>query len=266
MLWHSFCQSVAQALTIFRMKLPSTYLLTGLALAISSLLMPARAQPTYSRDLGEVALGLYQQANSPGALERMRKDLVKAPEAYLVNLDQPGVLVLPNKRRVRVPAMKYNVALHLLEVRDSTGSHVWPPGSLDGFYLGKGADARHFRSLLVRNGGTERNFVEVLTADDNAFLMLAVLHHYVHDDAVLDPVLHSEVRPARTEIGQVVLAGPSVTPQEPLRPISLNRREVSRLFGTRAAQVDAYAAQEHLSYTDLAQVLRMVEYYNQQGK
>jgi hypothetical protein len=246
------------------MQLSTALLLAAFALA--GLLTPAHAQPTYSRDLGEVALGLYQQANSPGALERMRKDLVKAPEAYLVSIDQPGVLVLPNKRRVRVPALKYNVALHLLEVRDSTGSHVWPPGSLDGFYMGKGADTRHFRTFLVRNGGVERNFVEVLTADDNAFLVLGVLHHYVHDDAVLDPILHTETRPARTEIGQVIVAGPSATPQEPLRAISLNRKEVSRLFGTRAAQVEAYAAKERLSYADLAQVLRMVEYYNQQGK
>ncbi|MDO7850353.1 hypothetical protein [Hymenobacter convexus] len=248
------------------MKLPTTLLLAGLALVMSGLLTVAQAQPTYSRDLGEVALGIYQQANSPGALERMRKDLINAPEAYLVSIDQPGVLVLPNKRRVRVPAMKYNVALHLLEVRDSTGSHVWPPGSLDGFYLGRGADTRHFRTFMVRNGGTERNFVEMLTADDNAFLILAVLHHYVHDDAVMDPVLHTETRPARTEIGQVVLAGSAATPQDPLRPVALNRKEVSRLFGTRAAQVEAYAAKEGLRYTDLAQVLRMVEYYNQQGK
>ncbi|MDO7845122.1 hypothetical protein Q5H92_02050 [Hymenobacter sp. M29] len=248
------------------MKLPITLLLAGLALAISGLMNPAQAQPTYSRDLGEVALGLYQQANSPGALERMRKDLINAPEAYLVSIEQPGVLVLPNKRRVRVPAMRYNVALHLLEVRDSTGSHVWPPGSLDGFFMGRGANERHFRTFMVRNSGTERNFVEVLTADDDAFLILAVLHHYVHDDAVMDPILHTETRPARTEIGQVVLAGSAAMPQQPLRPVALNRKEISRLFGTRAAQVEAYAAKEHLAYTDLAQVLRMVEYYNQQGK
>jgi hypothetical protein len=246
------------------MKLP--FLFAAFILIISAARTPARAQPTYSRDLGELALGLYQQANSPGALERMRKDLINAPEAYLVSIDQPGVLVLPSKRRVRVPALKYNVALHLLEVRDSTGRHVWPPGSLDGFYMGQGTNTRHFRTFMVRNSGTERNFVEVLTADDNAFLILAVLHHYVHDDAVLDPVLHTQARPARTEIGQVILAGSAATPQEPLRPVSLNRKEVSRLFGTRAAQVEAYAAKEHLSYADLGHVLRMAEYYNLQGK
>ncbi|MBD2723170.1 hypothetical protein [Hymenobacter armeniacus] len=245
------------------MKPSITALLAGLLVAVG-LAAPARAQS--QPDLGDIGLQLYQRANSPGALERMRKDLINAPEAYLVSVEQPGVLVLPNKRRVRVPAMRYNVALHLLEARDSTGSHVWPPGSLDGFYLGQGADARHFRTYMVRDGSTRREFVEVLTRDDNAFLVLAVLHHYVHDDAQYDPVLQTQTRPARTEIGQVVVAGPGIKPQEPLRAVSLNQREVPRLFGTRAPQVEAYAAKEHLSYTDLAQVLRMVEYYNLQGK
>ena len=44
-------------------------------------------------------------------------------------------------------------------------------------------------------------------------------------------------------------------------PVAIKVR-VLRLFGARAPQVAEYAAREHLSYTDLAQVLRMVEYYN----
>ena len=168
-----------------------------------------------------------------------------------------------DKRRVRVPAMKYNVALHLLEVRDSTGSHVWPAGSLDGFYLGKGKDARHFRTYEVRDGSVKRNFVEVLTVDDDSPLVLGVLHHYQHEDAQLDPILHTETKPARTEIGQIVVAGPGKAPHEPLRAITLNQRYVSKLFGPQNAAVEAYAAKEHLSYTDLGQVMRMVEYYNQ---
>lgn len=51
-----------------------------------------------------------------------------------------------------------------------------------------------------------------------------------------------------------------------LRAIALNRKEVLRLFGTRAPRVEAYAAKERLRYTNLFQVLRMVEYYNLQGK
>ena len=243
------------------MKLRSIIFPAALALTIAALAAPAHAQT--ARDLTEIGMDLYQQANSPGTLERMRKDLVNAPEAYLVGAEQPGEVVLPGKRRYRVPAMKYNVALHLLEVRDSTGSHVWPPGSLDGFYLGNGTGIRHFRSFPVRNGSTKTDFVEVLTVDEMPPLVLAVQHYYVHENAQLDPILRTETRKARTEIGQTVVAGPGALPKEPLRVVDLNQRGVLRLFGTRAPEVAAYAAKEHLAYTDLAQVLRMVEYYNQ---
>lgn len=242
-----------------------TYCLKPCAAVLVALLLaplaPARAQA--ARDLTEIGIDLYQQANSPGALARMRRDLVNAPEAYLEAAEQRGAVVLLSKKRVRVPAMRYNVALQLLEVRDSTGSHVWPPGSLDSFYLGRDSNERHFRSYRVRNGSTKLSFVEVLTVDDDCPLVLAVQHTYLHEDAVLDPVLRTETRKARTEIGQTVLTGSGLTPKEPLKPLSLNERSVLRLFGTRSAQVQAFATKENLSYTDLAQVLRMVEYYNQ---
>ncbi|MDQ2772701.1 MAG: hypothetical protein M3Y54_19620 [Bacteroidota bacterium] len=231
-------------------------------LLVATLLLPAIGRAQAARDLSDYALMLYNQANSPGALERRRKDLVNAPEAYLVAIEQPGMLLLPDERRVRVPAMRYNVALRLLEVRDSTGFHVWPPGSLAGFYLGRGAEARHFRSLKVRTEGQPLDFVEVLTAADNAPLVLAVQHRYIHDEPLLDPVLRTETRPGRTLIAQRVVAGPGSL-SEPLRELPLSQRYVGRLFGAHTAAVAAYAEREHLGPTDLAQVLRQVEYYNQ---
>lgn len=241
------------------MKLP-TKTLAGLLLALLLRAAPTHAQA--ARDLTDIALSLYQEANAPGALER-NKALISAPEAYLVSIYQPGTLVMLDKRRVRVPALRYNVALHLLEVRDSTGSHVWPPGSIDGFYMGKGSDARHFRTYKVRNGSTLTDFVEVLTIADDSPIVLAVQNSYIHEEAQVHPILHTEIKPARTEIGQEVVAGPTATPREPLKVLQLSQRGVLRLFGTRAAPVEAYVAKEHLSYTDLGQVLRMVEYYNQ---
>lgn len=233
------------------------------ALAAAVLLSTGAAHAQAQRDLTEIGLDLYQRANAPDALARMHKDLINAPEAYLVSIDQPGTIVLLDKRRIRIPAMKYNVALHLLEARDSTGSHVWPPGSLESFYLGRGTDARHFRSLAVRNGSTKTDFVEVLTNPDNTPIILGVQHQYVHEDAQFDPILRTEIKAARTEIGQIVVAGIGPLPNEPMRMVVLNQRSVSKLFGTRARQVDDWALQQHLGYTDLGQVLRMVEYYNQ---
>ena len=238
----------------------SAKILTGLLVLSALAAAPAQAQA--ARDLTEIGLDLYQRANAPDALAKMRKDLVNAPEAYLVSKDQPGTLVLLNKRRVQVPVMKYNVALRLLEVRDSTGSHVWPPGSLDGFYLGKGGDARHFRSLPVRIGSTRTDFVEVLTPTDDSPIVLGLQNHYLHEDAQVDPILRTETKAARTGIGQMVVAGPGNNPKEPLRELALNQRSVAKLFGTSAPQIEAYAVKEHLTYTALPDVLHLVEYYN----
>ena len=215
-------------------------------------------------DLTNMASTVYQRANTPEAIARMRKDLVAAPEAYVVGMDMPGTLVMPDLRRYRVRALKYNVALRLLEATDSTGSHVWPPGSLDGFYLGQAREARHFRTYAVKLGSTQPDFVEVLTTQPNPPLVLALAHRYLHEDAEIDPILRTEKRPARTVIGQNIMAGPGIpTSKEPLRELILNQKNVLRLFGAEAPAVAAYATRQKLAYTDLGQVLQMFDFYNQ---
>jgi hypothetical protein len=232
-------------------------------LLLSPAWTPALVQAQTARDLTEISMDLYQRANSPDALKRLNPELVRAPEAHIETIPVPGTLVTTDGKHYKVAALSYNVALQLLEAQDSTGSHVWPPGSLRGFYLNRGAQARHFQTYQVRDGGVKRDFVEVLTVDDNSPIVLAVQHNYIHEEAELDPVLHNVRRPARTLIGQKVVAGSGNLPNEPLRPIVLNQRNVLKLFGDRAAKVADFAAREDLNYADLGQVLRMVEYYNQ---
>jgi len=228
----------------------------------------ARAQSGQNQsdlnDLTNISSTLYLRANTPEAIARMRKDLTAAPEAYVIAMPLPGVLVAANGRRYRVPAVKYNVALRLLEATDSTGSHVWPPGSLDGFYLGQNREARHFRTYAVRLGSTQPDFVEVLTTRPNPPLLLALAHRYLHEDAEIDPTLRTEKRAARSVIGQNIVAGPG-TPnsKEPLRELVLTQKNVLKLFGPEAAAVAAYALRQKLGYTDLGQVLQMFDYYNQ---
>jgi len=226
-------------------------------------LLPLTTLGQTARDIYDYSVQLYQEANSPEALAKMNRAIVNAPAAFLVSVPLPGKLVMVDQREVRVPRMRYNVALRLLEAQDSTGTHVWPPGSIRGFYLGQGADARHFRTYTVRNGSTKRDFVEVLTVDDDSPIVLAVQHYYVHEAEQRDPILRTVTRPERNEIGQQLLTGSGNLPNEPLRALTLSQRNVLRLFGERAGKVDEFAAKEHLSYTDLTQVLRMVEYYNQ---
>jgi hypothetical protein len=241
--------------------LPSLHLgLSALLLLACVAAQPARAQT--ARDLTEIDMDIYQRANEPGALLKYRRELALSPLAYVVPMPQPGLLVLPNNRRIRVPSLRYNVAVGVVEATDSTGAHMWPPGSLRDFYIGRGGNARHFQTATVRNGTTKRDFVEVLTSAENSPVVLALQHAFIHEDAVVDPVLHTEKRKERNEIGQTVLYGFGATPKEPLRVLMMNRKNVLKLFGDKAAQVDAYATKEKLDLTDLGQVLRAVEYYN----
>ena len=245
------------------MRLP-VFCATALLLA-APLLAPAQSgtNALLLNAYTELNNALYLEANSPEALARMRKDLVAAPEAYLVSVPQPGTLLFSPVRRIKVTQVRYNVALRLLEATDSTGSHVWPPGSLYGFELGRRTDVRHFRTHLVKTGSTRLEFVEQLTVDEAPPLLLALQHRYVHEDAVMDPILHTEKLAARTVIGQVVLAGPGTDPKIPLRELPLTERNVLKLFGDKADALKTYAKQQHLNYTDLNDVLKLVEYYNQ---
>ncbi|MDO7877585.1 hypothetical protein Q5H93_22795 [Hymenobacter sp. ASUV-10] len=223
----------------------------------------ALGQGQTGRGIMEISMDIYQRANSPDALKRLNPQLVKAPEAHIERIPVPGTLITADGKRYRVAGLSYNVALQLLEATDSTGSHVWPPGSLQGFELGRGNDARHFQTYKIRDGGVKPDFVELLTLTKSSPIVLAVQHHYVHEEAVLDPVLKTVKVPERTVIGQRVMAGSGNLPNEPLREVQLKQRDVLKLFGGFAPQMSAFAAKENLSYTDLTQVLRMVEYYNQ---
>ena len=51
-------------------------------------------------------------------------------------------------------------------------------------------------------------------------------------------------------------------PPPQLRPITLGERAVLRLFGSQAPRVADDATRKHPGYTDLAQGLRMVDYFN----
>ena len=106
--------------------------------------------------------------------------------------------------------------------------------------------------------------MEVLTTQPNPPLVLALAHRYLHEDAEMHPVLHTEMRPARSVVGQSIVAGPG-TPNNktPLRELTLTQKNVLKLFGPEAAAVAAYAVRQKLAYTDLGQVLQLFDFYNQ---
>jgi hypothetical protein len=237
----------------------SLYLL-GIILLMQPL-APTWAQS--ARDYAE-AQALYRQANAIPTSAGLRQALsLQATGFWGDGIFKPGALRTYDNRRHYVPGLRYHAALRLLEAQDSMNvdtTHLWPVGSLRGFDVGEAEDSgnplRRFRPRMVREGkgmGTlRREFVEVLTTVDVGPLLLAWLYTPGPEDE----------KTGRRPIVQVLVAGPGVASDEPLRPLELNQAEVLRLFGKRSEEVRSFAAGQRLKYDQPQDVARMVDYFN----
>jgi hypothetical protein len=235
-----------------------TYLFAALLLSL-----PLAAAAQSSRDQAE-AQALYRQANAAPAGPGLRKALSQQSMGFWGDgTFQFGALRTFDNRRRPVPGLRYHAALRLLEAQDSLNpdtTHLWPLGSLRGFDVGEpgnpDAPIRRFRPHLVKEGkgstATRREFVEVLTTVDAGPLLLAWLY---------TPGPEAEATGKRA-LTQVLVAGPGVGFDEPLRPIELNQADVLRLFGKRSDEVRSFAAGQHLRYDQPTEVARMVDYFN----
>jgi len=233
--------------------------LLTLLLALSA--APAWAQS--GRTYDEVATDLYLRANDAGKLHELADEAARSPEAYLVAIWQPAELLTVGQKVRTVKAARYNAAHHLLEVRDSTGGfRVFPPGTLRGFTLGQGQQSRRFRTRACRGADANREFVEVLTADAQAPVMVALYHTFVDLPAEIHPILRVEIRKAQREVVQTVWAGPGQDSAGPLQQLTLAKRPVLKLFGARAKEVEAYATAKNLSYEQVQDVVWLADYYN----
>lgn len=219
---------------------------------------PAAAQS--AREAGE-AQRLYREANAPLAAAALRLGLGQLPVGFLdAGTFRAGALRTFDGQRRPVPGLRYHAGLRVVEAQDSLyadSTHFWPVGSLRGFDLGaEGAVARRFRPHLVREGpisGPHREYVEVLTTLDNGPLLLAWYYTLTPANGGLTP---------RTLL-QILVAGPGLASSPTgLRPLELTPPTVLRLFGSRSAEVRAFATSEHLHLDQPADVARMVDYFN----
>ena len=240
------------------------YMSPRLLLALGLLPLAGAAHAQTARDLTEISMDLHQAANSSSRLDRLNREMYDDPVSWLIYENQAGVLVTAQGQRVRVPALRYNPALHLVEARDSTGKKLWNMESLQGFEFGSGPARRQFRVLPVRNRGVDRDFVEVLTDDPKGQLVIAAEHIFVHEDEQRHPVLKTLIKPAVNQVVYDALVGYNTLPPTPLKPIGpLREKTVLRLFGNHSSQMATYARQNALNYESLADVLRMANHYNE---
>ena len=235
-------------------------------LAFGLLALAGAAHAQTARDLTEISMDLHQAAMSTARMERLNREMFDQPVTWLEYDARPGTLITTTGKRLPVKALRYNVALHVVEARDSTGKRLWGPDGLRGFEFGNGPGRRQFQSLPVRNRDVNQDFVEVLTVDADGQLILGAEHAFVHEDEQLHPVLKTVLKPAVNQVVYDVVSAPVTQPQTPLRPLTLGRKQVLKVFGNRERELEIYALKNNLNYEALADVLKMANYYNELTK
>ncbi|GAA3943524.1 hypothetical protein [Hymenobacter algoricola] len=195
--------------------------------------------------------------------DRVVAKVALTPEqAYFTPDWLPGTLWLPGGEKAPVAALRYNLALRLVEVRDPTipaGVRIVPVGSLRGFTLGAEgkAGSRSFEARSVDRSANSRNFFEVLNA---GALQLLLLHTLDEKAANWIAAYNLETRPA--SIGRVTRLFVARPGQQLVEELPLKRKAAEKLFGDKATQVAAYAAGKNLSYEQVPDLVWMVDYYN----
>ncbi|MBO0361101.1 hypothetical protein J0X19_24290 [Hymenobacter sp. BT186] len=167
-----------------------------------------------------------------------------------------------------VSGLRYNLGLQWLEVQDASvpnGIRVYPSGSLKSFTLVPGAGQvphvfREYKYSSTR-AGSGRGFMEELNR--TGAIRLLVRHTFEERPAEINAALNTEVRPAQQLHVSTLFV---VQPSKPdlATELTLDRRSVMRLFKSRAVELDDYAKSQPriLDYTNLNDVLQLVEHYN----
>ncbi|QIL76270.1 hypothetical protein [Hymenobacter sp. HDW8] len=232
-------------------------LLVLLNVALVSLSMAQNQNITMS-EVGRLTGGSY----TPFEYKRLVDQTKLTPEqAYYTPDWKAGTLLFTNEQALAVPAMRFNMAMRLVEVQDPTaegGIRIIPAASIRGFILGPaGKNGQAFEVQSYRSASySGKNFFESLNQGP---VRLFLLHEVVERPAARNEALGVETRAAqylRSTQPYVLRAG-----QERVEPLSLTKKAVLRLFNEKAPQIEAYASQNNLSYEQLPNVVRMMEHY-----
>ena len=139
------------------------------------------------------------------------------------------------------------------------GLRVLPVGSIRGFVLAAapGQPAYQFGTYLGP-GGEGRLFMEELTP-------AGPLHLLVRFDVESVTPVRNAALAVDTRAGyerhftRLYVADPA---HEKVRELPLTQKAVLKIFGERAPQMAAYAAEKNLRYPDIADVAELVQHYN----
>ncbi|SHI37087.1 hypothetical protein SAMN02745146_0675 [Hymenobacter daecheongensis DSM 21074] len=239
------------------------FLLAGLLAAGPFLTCRAQANMMSANDVRNLSAGYY----SAYEYDRVVAKAALTPEqAYFTPEWQPGTLWTAGGEKGGVAALRYNMALRLVEVRDPAtpaGVRIVPVGGLRGFTLGPEGKpgSRTFEARLVTRAANSRNFFEVLTEGP---LQLLLQHGIDEKEATWIAAYNLETRPASvSRVTRLFVAKPGLSTVEEL---PLKRKAVEKLFVPYASEVASYATGKKLSYEQVPDLVWLVNYYNTLSK
>ncbi|RSK37424.1 hypothetical protein [Hymenobacter metallilatus] len=161
-------------------------------------------------------------------------------------------------------AMRYNVVLQRLEIQDAhqtTGFRVLTPDALSGFtVVGPDHYTHQFATKPYSDTGRPRQqaFFEVLVSGT---VELLVLHEFYIQPAEFIATYNIESKPEEYRRITRLFAGGSA--KEAVYELTLTKAAVLKLFDKETrAEITAYATANHLTYTDVNDVVKLVTYYN----
>ncbi|QIX61299.1 hypothetical protein HER32_08940 [Hymenobacter sp. BT18] len=229
-------------------------------MAYGAVIAPRR---TMSPEMIE-ALARYSQRMSDTEFQELLTNAKLSPnQAYLLPDWLPASFTLKDNVKKTHPFARYNIVLRRLELRDSLSTQTnafYSHDELKAFMIGNEKQRAYNFELLPyvasKNIGPTTFFETVNTGA----IRLLLLHELDIRPEVRNEVLNIEVKPA--EYYRITRLFYLVEGQKAAHELALNRRSVLRIFGERAKEADAYAAEKHFDFTKLDDVLQLVEKFN----
>jgi hypothetical protein len=178
----------------------------------------------------------------------------------------PGTVALDKESARRWRAIRYNMALQAIEVRDSSadrGVRVLPINEVASFTLGPAnrPSSRLFQAHNYINSYTsgDRSFFEALTPGGE--VQLFILHRIVKKPAAratsATQMLATEQLYMRETSLYLLRPG-----QKTLSEFMPNRKSVLKLFASRTQEMQEFISSKGLRYESLQDVLTMTQHYN----
>lgn len=222
---------------------------------------------------GVAAMRLQQEAfqianRNAQRLRLLEQFRLASPLTYYDSDWRPGTAKLADGREVKAP-MRYNLVTQALEIRRAStlglSDSVLVLPQFLAVQLGTAVPAmyRDFVMETYESATSQRdyNLFERITQTAGP-VQLLLLHEVILESTA--PAFAPGVtgRPAEQTVQRVSRLYARLPNRLRVREVSLNKRAILNLFGNDSGRMSEYAVAHQLSFTDLAQVVQLVDEYN----